>query len=124
MAAYVDHEYYFSVYGGTKVQVSDFTRREIIARTYLDWYTFNRVKYKLELDPEYSVPDEIKNCMCMLMDYLKTYEDNGNAVIASETVSKHSISYATKSSDEEIRGIVNRFLGGTPWTYRGSGAGP
>lgn len=122
MAAYVDYDFY-SQYSSA-VKESDFARFELKARLFLDWNTFNRLRYRLELEPDYEIPENIRECMVALIDHCKEYEDKGSATIASETVSKHSVTYIPVSEEQEIKSIVGRFLGGTAWTYRGGGAGP
>lgn len=120
---YVDFDYYTESYGGNSIPEDEFTKYEIRSRMQIDMYTFNRVKNAIKNVPDFVVPEEIKNAQCAVMDYIKQVDMNGGAVIASETVSKHSVTYAVKSFDEEVRGIVKGFLRGTSWTYLGRGAG-
>lgn len=117
---YVDYEYYSTIYGGTDISKEEFARLEIKSRAQIDRYTFRRVQEAVKTIPNYNIPSEIKNAQCELMEYLKKYDENGGAV-ASESVSKHSVTYLSKNFDGEVRGIINSALGGTPWIYRGGG---
>lgn len=117
---YVDYTYYKDTYGGTAVSEAEFKSLEIRSRMQIDRYTFRRVQEAANKIPGFTIPSEIKNAQCQLMEYLKKYDENGGAV-ASETVSKHSTSYIAKSFDEEVRDIISTCLGGTKWTYRGGG---
>lgn len=119
---YVDFEYYKFLYNGLIDDVDEFTRYEMRSRMEIDRYTFNRVRKAVRDMPDFEVPEEVKNAQCMMIDFMKTVDDNGGKIIASESVSKHSVTYAgAKSFDEEVRDIVKRCLGGTPWTYMGGG---
>lgn len=117
---YVDYDYYSRTYGGTLVPEEGFIRLEIKARAQIDRYTFGRVREALKTIPDFTVPSEIKNAQCELIEYLKRYDDNGG-VVASESVSKHSVTYLARNFDSEVRGIISSLLGGTPWIYRGGG---
>jgi len=120
---YIDHDYYSKTYGGNLISAEEFLRYEILSRMEIDRHTFNRVKNAIKNVQNFSIPEEIKNAQCAVMDYMKKVDMDGGAVVVSESVSKHSVTYAIKSFDDEVRKIVKRFLGGTPWTYRGGGAG-
>lgn len=121
--AYIDYDYYTDSYGGGLVSKEEFKLYEIKSRIQIDRYTFNRVKNVIENIPDFSIPEEIKNAQCEVMDYIKKVEAEGGAVVVSETVSKHSVTYAKKSFEDEVRGIVKNYLHGTSWTYLGGGAG-
>lgn len=121
---YIDYSYYANEYGGKRAKGEDFTFYELSSRMIIDRYTFNRVRYALEDVPGFEIPEEIKIAQCALIDFMVGAEENGGKVIASESVSKHSVTYAgVKSYDEQAKDIVKRYLGGTPWTYAGMGAG-
>lgn len=120
---YIDYDYYSQTYGGSSVSVEEFKLYEIKSRMQVDRYTFNRVKNAMEKVPNFSVPDEIKNAQCAVMDYIKKVDAEGGAVVVSETVSKHSVTYSKKSFEDEMKEIIKNFLHGTSWTYLGGGAG-
>lgn len=120
---YIDYDYYSNTYGGRTVSEDEFKMYEIKSRAQVDRYTFNRVKNAVENVPDFSVPEEIKNAQCAVMDYIKKVDAEGGAVVVSETVSKHSITYSKKSFEDEVKGIIKDFLHGTSWTYLGGGAG-
>ena len=123
MAAYVDYEFYVGMYGGKTVPEDEFQSLEVRSRLVIDRMTFNRVKIASEDIPFFEVPEEIKLAQCAIMDCLVNFDINGGA-IASETTSKHSVTYVKpKTVDEETRDIVKRYLGGTSWTYLGGGKG-
>lgn len=121
--AYIDFQYYSKTYGGNSVSEQEFKSYEIRSRIQVDRYTFNRVKNAIKNVPDFSIPEEIKNAQCAVMDYIKKVDMNGGAVVVSESVSKHSVTYAVGSFDDEVKKIVKTFLHGTPWTYLGGGAG-
>lgn len=60
--------------------------------------------------------------VCAVADYLKAYDDNGGALIASETVSKHSVTYLRKqgtTKESEMLRLAGMYLDGTWLAYRG-----
>ena len=119
--AYVDHNYYSETYGGNSVLETEFKKYEIRSRKYIDKYTFKRVRYCLDNIPGFAIPEEILNAQCEIIDYLKTLDDNGGKEIASESVSKHSITYINKSMESKIDEIIKIGISAYPWRHRGIG---
>lgn len=123
MNPYVDYDFYANEFGGTSVSAEQFDSYERKSRMIIDRHTFDRVKYAAQDVPGFVVPEEIKMAQCALMDDLLKFDLQGGAV-ASETVSKHSVTFiGVKTVDDAIRGTIKLYLGGSPWTYLGRGKG-
>lgn len=104
---YVDFTFYSDTYKG-KVSQDDFTKLEPQAEAYLNLYTFNRI-----IEPD----DSVKLCICELID---SVQSAAGGVVASETVGKHSISYAVeKTQEQKVRNIISKWFGASGLMYRG-----
>lgn len=111
-------------YGGS-LDETTFNYLEYEAESYVNWYTFNRLKGE-------SIPDEVKKCMYFILKLIQNKMDllgaspNGSsstsvtgAGIASQSNDGVSISYNVlsakemiESSQEEIEDSMNRYLQG------------
>lgn len=88
----IDREYYYSTYGGTAVQCSDF--EHIMLRA--SGYVTSRLHRTYTVE---TLPDNVKNAICAIMDvearYAGIFKD-GN--IQSQTVDGLSVTY--RSSED------------------------
>ena len=117
---YCTYEFYTDTYGGTTIQESAWKRNEIQARALIDRITFGRLK-KAGFASVDDIPEEVKFAVCAAAEYSAQAEQNGGRTIASETTSKHSVSYGDTDSSVEsgMMRSAMRFLSGSRWTYRG-----
>lgn len=118
---YIDFQYYSETYGGNSVSEAEFARYEIRSRMQIDRCTFRRVAYCIESFADFEIPSDIKLAQCVIIDYIKSVDDDGGRVIASESVSKHSVSYAAQSYEEKIADIARSYIPAYPWRHRGIG---
>lgn len=108
---YVDYTFYSSQYMGNKIKEQEFEKYEVIAKSIVDVYTFNRIK-----EPD----TNIKMAMCEIIDTIKNLEENEGKQIVSEKVGTYSVSYsASEQSDSIFRKILKRWLAHTGLLYRG-----
>lgn len=122
--AYVDYTFYTGTYGGTTISEEAFRKYENKGRLQINRYTFNRVANAVSADPAFVVPEEIRLAQCAIMDFVYSCDMNDGLQVKSETVSSHTVTYTGhKTFEQEIKDIIRTYLGGTPWTYRGGGAG-
>lgn len=90
----VRYEYYMSQFGGEEIPVEKFKRASRLANTYLEHFTFGRVKNDTEN------ADKILNCLCEMCEaiYLLMFKDNGTEK-KSENIDGYSVSYVTERAD-------------------------
>lgn len=122
--AYVDYEYYKSLYGEKALAESDFTRLLWDAEREIDKATSgvdNVRKLKVAFPTNEEDAETVKRCVCALVEFLKQIEDverNANSlgqyaeradgslqgkVVSSVSAGNESISYAVgKSADTAI----------------------
>lgn len=121
--SYLQYAEYIN-YGGT-LDKAAFTDLEYEARTYINWYTFNRLKGE-------EIPEEVKECMYHIMKLLQNKMEalnipagnNGSSSyigsgIASQSNDGVSISYNVLSAKEvldasknEIDDMLSKYLQG------------
>lgn len=88
----------------------EFNKLLSIAKTSIDFYTFNRIDY---------VTKEIKACTGEIVSYLDNNFGSGRE-ISTEKVANYSITYADVSKDKEVKNIIRRHLLHTGLMYRGA----
>lgn len=134
---YVDYEYYTNEYNGTLVSSELFESYELRARSIMNNHT-RKIDKTIELLDNPLVSDNIKLCMCELIDNLfrtdelikkSTQADMSFALgITSESVKDHSVSFDSKSlksneikaqSQNENYNLMNNYLGITGLLNRG-----
>lgn len=113
--------------GGTEEETA-FNNLEFEARSYIDWYTFNR----LQNETENTLPDEVKQLMFFLINLIiqrrKNFNIGSNGIAKSprevgnystESNDGVSISYGSlnangliEKSDAEINSAIQRYLQG------------
>ena len=97
---YLDYNFYESKYDG-KISHEDFIGLELKAAAVINYYTSHRIK---------EVDDNIKFCMCELIDNIKEDEEKE---IASESVGSYSVSYVNKgntSNTKNQKSIIAKWL--------------
>ena len=117
---YCTYEFYQNTYGGNAIPEADWKRSEIKARALIDRITFGRLK-RVGFQSTDEIPEDIMLALCAAAEYAFLSEQNGGRTIASETTSKHSVSYGDTDSSVEA-GMMRsamQYLSGGPWTYRG-----
>lgn len=124
----VDYDYYIDIYEGSSIPESSFDNYALKASSYINKYTFNRIKDKID--------DFVKYCACEIAELLYSQEKNKNnieekQVVASETVGPHSKTYVNNSAyidkqiltskelENNIYKICYRYLATSGLLYRG-----
>lgn len=121
---YATYEYYTATFGGSECgDQKIFKRAEAATRLLIDRYTCRRIPYAIKHCEGFVIPDEIMLAQCVMIDEYCRYEASGGAAVASETVSKHSVTYRTddRTYEERQQAIFMGYLGGSPWLFRGKG---
>lgn len=118
MRQYCSYEFYTDEYGGALSSEEQFNHSLIHAQAVIDKMTFNRLK-RCE-----DVPVEVKFAVCAAVDSYTRHVLNDGKVVASETVGKHSVTYASnpsssKTIDVQMWDDAMRFLAGSKLLYRG-----
>lgn len=101
--AYIDYEYYKSLYGEKALAVQDFKRLSCDAEREIDKATsgidsVKKLKVAFPVDEEDA--EIVKRCVCDLIDYLSQIEKarntmlNDGGIISSKTAGNENISYA------------------------------
>ena len=107
---YVDYSYYETVFRGTKVPLDLFDSLELLARSYVDSQTFNRIS-----DPI----DFVKLATCEIIDLLFEWKSNS---LKSESLGDYSVTYKSKTEKnltKDITAVIKRRLGTSGLLYRG-----
>ena len=119
--AYVDYEYYASVYGGTLVPENIFSRVEKKAEIYLDSITHGRLN-----DENVDKYENLKDCVCEMADTVFSFssssDKNAGKEKKSETIDGYSVTYVTETTDgsdsvanmrKKLYSIARFYLSGT-----------
>ena len=118
---YVSYESYKSEegFGGNSLTEEQFIAQRKKAQGFVDLITFDRIH---KMAPE-DIPDNVKDAVCSLTEWLKTFDDGGGGALkASETIKSQSVTYvrdAGASKDSEMYKIAMGYLEHSPLTYRG-----
>ena len=115
MTSFVDYSYYKESYGGTSVPSASFNYLSLKASYFINNITQGRAKNNT------TYIEEIKLATCSVIDKMHKVESDGGIKI-SETVGKHSVTYATPSDLEENKSYYKAaaiFLADTGLLYRG-----
>lgn len=114
----LDYNFYKDEYGGELTE-QEFKRSKLHAEALVNLHTFNRLKDISQ------IPNEVKYCICELIDYSNYQTDNYGKDIVSETVGTHSKTYAQNNRVTNSRepskefNIVRKWLGSTGLMFRG-----
>lgn len=100
----------YAVAYNENIDEKEFNRLSGIAKSSVDFYTFNRIDY---------VTKEVKACMGELIHFLENSFQDGKE-ITTEKVANYSVTYANVSKDKEVRDIIKRHLLHTGLMYRGA----
>lgn len=112
---------------GGSLELTPFNIAEFKARTEIDGRTYGRLK-RLP-----NQVNEVKMCIYELIPLVKSNETDvsSNSNISSENIDGYSVTYKSKTIDdekiknEEIKGVITKWLDecklsdGTPYLYRG-----
>ena len=116
MAQYTTYEYYIDTYKGN-IPKNEFEQLSRTASAKIKSLTFGRID-------EQNIPDEVKYCICVIVDKLMNQFQNAGK--SSESVGQWSVTYMTSNDGtSEIKSIVSDYLSecydsnGTPLLYRG-----
>ena len=116
MTSFVDYNYYKESYGGTSVPSTSFNYLSLRASYFINNITQGRAKNNT------TYIEEIILATCSVIDKLYKVESDGGIKV-SETVGKHSVTYATSNTDIEENKLYYKaavtFLADTGLLYRG-----
>ena len=123
MTVYADYTYYTTEYLAGKsaaVTAADFPYYAKQASAVIDQYTYGNVNAE-------SIPEEVKNCCCELVEQsykADTSESAGKAGISSESVQGWSVSYesseARKTATQNAqKDVIRKWLYNTGLLYSG-----
>lgn len=93
MAVYADFDFYENTYGGTAIASADFTKLITRASLVIDQITYNRAATVVEENTDTDTIQKIQLAACAIADEIQRQENESAAVIASERVGEHSVSY-------------------------------
>ena len=113
--AYVDYDYYTSVYKGSVVPQSSFAATAERASEILDALTYGRIA-------SISVTEDIKKACCAICDSAYRYESRGDPDIQSEHVGSYSVTYHETGAGGYAsfsKAAARMYLAGTGLLYRG-----
>lgn len=109
-------DFYLEQFGGAVIQTEEeFRRHEKPARVCVDTLTQFRIK---GMD---DIPVEAANAVCAAAECAARAEQTGGRLVASETVSKHSVTFsnAGETLQDEMMRTAMLYLSGSPLIYRG-----
>jgi hypothetical protein len=121
MTAYCDFAYYSGTYLGTAITSAAFPQLALRASAIVDQLTFQQAAEQTDAD----VIDLIKMATCAVAEEFKKVSDNGDVGgIKSETVDKHSVTYADNSAsmrsiEQKYSDAAALYLASTNLMYRG-----
>lgn len=121
MAAYVDFTYYTNTYLGTAIPSASFPALALRASAVINQLTFQQAVEQTDAD----IIDLIKMATCAVAEQMKSVTDSGDTGgIKSETVDKHSVTYADnsismQSVDQKYSNAAALYLVSTNLMYRG-----
>ncbi len=96
---YCTYAFYTATYGGTVIaSETEFNHYELLARAIIDRLTYGRLKH---ITDTADIPEDVMLAICIAGDYACNADANGGHTVASETVSKRSVSYGDTDSSVE-----------------------
>lgn len=104
--AYATYEYYTTTFGGSEIPGERFIRCINLAGTYIDRFTYGRIK-----DP--ASVDGLADCACEMAEavYAAKYKQDGSREKKSESIDGYSVSYVTEQKDgEDANALLARKL--------------
>ena len=118
---YSDYEFYLHTYRGTAIEAENFVRLATRASAYIDQVTYNRAGPVIEDATDEETIEKIELATCAVADELYSLEAS-NGVITSESLGRHSVTYAKpKSEQARLLGAARTHLWSTDLMYRGIG---
>jgi nitrogen regulatory protein PII-like uncharacterized protein len=112
VSIYTDYEFYLHTYRGTAIAAEDFARLARRASAVIDQVTYNRTAAVILADEDEDTIEKIKMATCAVADEVYTLEASGG-VIQSESVGRHSVTYATPASQQKrLDNVAKTYL----WT--------
>lgn len=123
MTVYIDYTYYTDTYLGTAIAEADFAQLALRASAVIDQITFNRAGAVITAATDTDKITQIKMATCAVAEELQTQSgEAANGVIHSESVGRHSVTYAQGSvQSKRMRQVeaAQLYLGNTGLMFRG-----
>jgi hypothetical protein len=122
---YTTFTFYSTEYLGTAIAEADYPRYDLLASAFIDRVTFGRAATETDVD----LIEKIKMATCMVADAMKVIADaGGEDAITSESVGRHSVSYAsnsskTKTNGEKLEDAAAFWMAETGLMFKGFAAG-
>lgn len=106
----VDYEFYIKTYFGV-ADIETFNKTKPIAEKYVKNYTDG----KLKTIDNFEIEEDVKMCLCNVIDKIIYYKKSNGKAISSQSVGSMSENYALDSTkmsqDSDIHNIVRFWLG-------------
>lgn len=119
MAVYADYEFYQETYLGTAIAEADFPRLAQDASAEIDRQTFDQAASVIAESADADAIERIGLATCAVAEVLHSLVQSGG-VVQSETVGRHSVTYAKPLSEAaRLHRAARRYLAGTGLMYRG-----
>jgi len=123
MAVYATYEFYQNTYHGTAIAEADFPRLALEASAEIDRQTFDRAAPTVAAGADADTIERIGLATCAVAEVLHSLVQSGG-VVQSETVGRHSVTYASPLSEaKRLQLAARRYLASTGLMYRGFGDG-
>ncbi len=125
MDPYADYDFYTDDYHGTAISEAAYPALALLATAFINRITFSRAADETDED----TVELIQMAQCAVADELKSISDAGGAdAITSETVGRHSVSYAANASaartnDQKKEDAAALFLAPTGLMFKGFNSG-
>jgi hypothetical protein len=123
MTAYATYAYYTDTYLGTAIAEADFDQLALRASEVIDQITFARAATVVSTATDTDTIDLIKKATCAVAEELQTQSgESANGVIQSESVGRHSVTYAAGSvHSQALRQLeaAQLYLASTGLMFRG-----
>lgn len=119
VSVYTDYEFYIHTYRGTAIAAEDFTRLAQRASAVIDQVTYNRAGPIVEAATDEDKIEKIELATCAVADEMQTMDESGG-VVQSESIGRHSVTYATPRAEQtRLINVARTHLWSTDLLYRG-----
>lgn len=120
--AYADYTYYSTTYLGSAIASADFAALALRASAVIDRLTFDRAAVVVAADEDDDQIDAIQMATCAVAEVLQSQAGAADGTIISESVGRHSVTYAqgsVKSKERAQSDAAALYLFSTGLMYRG-----
>lgn len=115
----VTYDFYKDVYGGI-LNEDNFSKSLLKATRLVSNRTNNKIDTIVDADENQNLVNDIKFCICNVVDKVQYYNTNNGKVIASQSSGKISESYVVdslkSSAESDIADVIKSWLSGYGYT--------